>query len=398
MPPAHGAILSLMTALGLRMMCAARIARPRAARPDTIVARIENGKRDAMMLPRRHVLARRAADFVPLALLGALFLYAVWPWLPLPHHERHSRTLVFYGFSILGDVMTQAIFPAFQETWRARTGEHVEFLSSFAGSGTITNQILMGVPADVALLSLELDADRLAKAGLTEMQSWRNLPHRGVVNRTPFVILVRPGNPKAIHDFADLARPGVRVIHPDPTTSGGANWAIVAEYGAGARATPGDPHAGHDLMLGIWKNVVAQAASARAARTQFENGFGDALVTYEQEALWDRARGRLRADVVYPRCTILSEHTLLVVTKNVRPTEGALVQAFVDFLWSEPAQRLFVKYGFRSVDAALNAAATIGFGRIAQPLSIDDFGGWQRAKREIVDGVWKAQVLKELGK
>ena len=151
-------------------------------------------------------------------------------------------------------------------------------------------------------------------------------------------------------------------------------------------------------MLGIWKNVVAQAASARAARTQFENGFGDALVTYEQEALWDRARGRLRADVVYPRCTILSEHTLLVVTRNVRPAEGALVQAFVDFLWSTPAQRLFVKYGFRSVDEALNVAAKIGFGKIAAPLSIDDFGGWQCAKSEIVDGIWKAQVLKELGK
>ena len=117
-----------------------------------------------MIVLKRHVLARRAQAILPLAFLGALCLYAVWPWLPLPHKQIRPRTIVFYGFSILGDVMTQAIFPAFQEMWHARTAERVEFLSAFAGSGTITNQIVMGVPADVALVSLELDADRLGAA------------------------------------------------------------------------------------------------------------------------------------------------------------------------------------------------------------------------------------------
>src|SRR6266545_3983203 len=201
-----------------------------------------------------------------------LLAYAVWPWTPMARGARAPRTIVFYGFSILGDVIDHGVFPEFQRRWRERRGERVELVSSFAGSGTVTNQLILGVPAHLALLSLELDADKLAEAGVVAAESWRLLPSGGVVNRTPFIILVRPGNPKGIRDFVDLARPGVRVVHPDPMTSGGANWAIVAEYGAGARGSADPVRAGHDLLLGVWKNVVAQAASARAERTQFENG------------------------------------------------------------------------------------------------------------------------------
>jgi sulfate/thiosulfate-binding protein len=304
---------------------------------------------------------------------------------------------VFYGFSILGDVIDHGVFPEFQRQWRHRTGERVELVSSFAGSGTVTNQIILGVPAQLALLSLELDAYKLAEARVIPPESWRRLPFGGVVNRTPFIILVRSGNPKGIRDFRDLAAAGVRIVHPDPLTSGGANWAIAAEYGAGARGAADPQRAGHDLLLGIWKNVVAQAASARAARTQFENGFGDALITYEQEALWDRARGRLKADVVYPRSTILSEHTLVRIDRNVPRRDRDLVDAFVRFLWTDDAQRIFVKYGFRSVTEPLNEA-NAAFGRIEDPFRIEDLGGWKRAKKEIVESVWKDRVLAEMKK
>jgi ABC-type sulfate transport system substrate-binding protein len=294
---------------------------------------------------------------LPVAILGALLLYSVWPWLPLPRHEQRVRTIVFYGFSIIGEAMTQDVFPAFQAEWRARTSEHVEFSYSFAGS----------------------------------------VPHHGTVNCSPFVILVRGGNPKGVRDFEDLAGPGVKVVHPDPLTSGGANWSILAEYGAAVRRHPDDPDAGHGMLLGIWRNVVAQAASARAARTQFQNGFGDALVTYEQDGLLDLSRGKLDTEIVYPRSTILSEHTLVMLERNVRPSERELVQAFVDFLWSEPAQRLFVKHGFRSVDDALNASNP-AFGRIEDPFRVADLGGWKQARHDIVDGVWKNRVLKELAR
>ncbi len=337
----------------------------------------------------------RTRALVPLALALGLFGWAAWPWLPFSRGAAPPRTIVFYGFSILAEVFNDAIFPAFEARWREEHGEEIEVLGSFAGSGTITNQVVLGVPADLVLLSLELDALRLAEAGVIAAKSWRALPHRGVVNRTPFVILVRPGNPKRIAGFQDLARPGVGVVHPDPLTSGGANWAIVAEYGAGLREHPDQPDAGFQLLRGVWKNVIAQAASARAARTQFENGFGDALVTYEQEALWDRARGKLEADVVYPRRTVLSEHTLVVVDRNVDPAEKPIVDAFARFLWSDEAQRLFVRYGFRSVVGERNRDNP-AFGHVEDPFTIEAVGGWERAKREIVDGVWKARVLREL--
>jgi sulfate/thiosulfate transport system substrate-binding protein len=349
------------------------------------------------MILKRQVLARVLRTLFPVVFLAALCLYALWPWLPIPGRARKPRTVVFYGFSILGEVMNQDAFPAFQREWRAKTGERVELVSSFAGSGTITNQLIMGVPAQMALLSLELDAQRLADAGVTPPDSWRKLPNQGVVNRTPFIILVRPGNPNGIRDFSDLARPGVKVVHPDPLTSGGANWAIIAEYGAGMRARPNDPNAGQELLLGIWRNVVAQAASARAARTQFENGFGDALITYEQEVLRDRALGRLKGEIIYPRSTISSEHTLVEIERNIDPQDRELADAFVAFLWSEPAQRIFVEHGFRSVDDRLNAGNP-NFGKITDPFLISDFGGWKRAKSEIVDSIWKNRILKELGK
>jgi sulfate transport system substrate-binding protein len=343
----------------------------------------------------RKVLVRRVQTAVPLALAAALFVYAITPWLAGSSAARPPRTIVLYGFSILGECINRGVFPEFQREWRERTGQRVELVSAFAGSGTITNQILLGVPAHVALLSLELDAMKLADGGIVPPASWRTLPNGGVVNRTPFVILVRPGNPKGIRDFRDLGKPGVRVVHPDPLTSGGANWAIIAEYGSGFRRTSGGgANAGFEVLRGVWRNVVAQAASARAARTQYENGFGDALITYEQEAIYDRGRGQLKSDIVYPPSTIFSEHTLVRIDRNVSRADRALVDAFVQFLWSDRAQAAFSRYGFRSVNEERNA----GFARIADGFRISDFGGWKRAKKEIIEGVWKARVLKELGK
>lgn len=342
-------------------------------------------------------MIRRLQNMWAAGALSLLLCYVLWPWFPWNAVQTPPQTLVFYGFSILGEVMNQAIFPAFQELWKKKTGKRIELVSSFSGSGTVTNQLIMGVPADLALLSLELDALRLNSALGISPESWRSLPHHGVVNRTPFIILVRSGNPKNIRSYADLSRPGMKVVHPDPLTSGGANWAILAEYGAGARFQGrwDRPQAGYDLLLGIWRNIVAQAPSARAARTQFENGFGDALITYEQEAIWDKSRGKLEADIVYPPSTILSEHILVRLDRNIASDEQEAVDAFISFLWSDLAQRLFIHYGFRSVTESLNVDHA-DFGSISDPFTVADFGGWIRAKQEIVEGVWKAGVLKEL--
>lgn len=334
-------------------------------------------------------MGSRAAFFLFALILGA---FAAWPWV-FPSAEP-LRTLVVYGFSILGEVMQEGIFPAFQEEWKAKTGEPIEFVSSFAASGTVTNQVILGVPAQVMILSLELDALRLADAGVVPGPTWKDLPFGGVLNRTPFIIMVRAGNPRGVTDFADLAQPGIGIVHPDPLTSGGAQWAILAEYGS-VLFSGGDETQAEEQLLGIWRNVVAQAASARAARTQFETGFGDALITYEQEAVYDLGRGRLTAEIVYPRSTILSEHIVVVVDDNIPSEERDVVAAFIDFLWSDAAQRIFVEHGFRSVDEALNAGQP-AFGAIEFPFTVEDLGGWQAARAEIVEAVWKDRVLATL--
>ena len=133
-----------------------------------------------------------------------------------------GQTITLYGFSILKEVLEKAIFPAFAAKWKKEHGQDVHFTSSFAGSETVTNQILQGVGADVAILSIERDAERLKQAGFVT-SDWHQLPNKGIVNKTPFVILVRKGNPKGIRDFADLGKPGVQLIHPEPVSSGGAH-------------------------------------------------------------------------------------------------------------------------------------------------------------------------------
>lgn len=323
----------------------------------------------------------------------ALVIFTAWPWL-VPSAAAPVRTLVVYGFSILGEALEGGIFPAFQREWRSKTGQQVEFVSSFAGSGTITNQVILGVPAEVAILSLELDAFRLEDAGVLAGPTWQDLPHGGVLNRTPFIILVRPGNPLGVTDFADLARQEVGIVHPDPLTSGGAQWAILAEYGS-IVFLGGDAAQAEAQLLGIWQHVVAQASSARGARTQFEGGFGDVLITYEQEALYDLGRGRLEAEIVYPRSTILSEHIVVIPEKNVPTQDLPLIRAFTDFLWTDPAQRIFVEYGFRSVNLDLNAGHT-EFGVIDVPFTVADLGGWKTARADIIQAIWKDRVLTAL--
>src|ERR1044071_5131053 len=224
----------------------------------------------------------QSVPFVVSALL-ALGLLAI-SCLPKPTGESGDITLTLYGFSIMKESLEKAIFPGFTAKWKQEHGQVVQFQSSFAGSETVTNQILRGAPADVAILSLERDAQRLQKDGFVTAD-WHSLPGSGIVNKTPFVILVRKRNPKGIRDFSDLAKPGIRLIHPDPISSGGAQWSILAIYGSELKKSEEDKPKALQTLRAIWKNVISTPGSAREARTTFELGNGDALITYELEAL-----------------------------------------------------------------------------------------------------------------
>jgi sulfate/thiosulfate-binding protein len=276
--------------------------------------------------------------------------------------EEHSRkpaprqTIIVYSFSIEEEVMTEEVFPAFQDYWREQTGQEVTFRSVFASSEQITEEIRGGASADVAILSNEQHAVWLRINNWVETD-WHTFPQQGIISRSPLVIVVRPGNPLRIEDWADLARPGVNLVHPDPRTSGGAQWALLAEYGSALLDEKNSSQeAAHEQLRGIWANVVATPPSARQALKQFMFGAGDALVTYEQDALLIQARGA-GLEVVTPRSTIMSEHVAVIVDRNVQTWEQEVVEAFVSFLWSEAAQESFTHYYFRSVtDEALNQA------------------------------------------
>jgi sulfate transport system substrate-binding protein len=292
-------------------------------------------------------------------------------------------------------VFSDDIFPTFCSRWREERGAELRIVGSFGSIGKITNDILRGAPADMALLHGEIGVRQLIEAGIIPPDVSARLPRGGVLAHTPIIIVVRPDNPLGIRDFQDLTRPGVRVVHADPASSGQSYWAILAEYGAGSRHDRGW-QGGHDLLLGIWRNVVSRPQSAREARAVFESGVGDALVTCEQDALWGGAEGTLRGKIVYPRSTIVSEASLIVISRNVDERERAVVNAFIEFLWSERCQRILVEHGFRSAHESLNDAHG-SFGIIEDLFRIEDLGGWKRVRREVIDGVWK-QVLAETRK
>ena len=326
----------------------------------------------------------------------SVFLLLAAACLPKPPSESGGGVnLTVYGFSIMKESLEKAIYPGFAAKWKAEHGQDVRFTSSFAGSETITNQILQGVRADIAILSIERDADRLKQGGFVT-SDWHELPYKGIVNKTPFVILVRQGNPKGIRDFPDLAKSGVRVIHPDPVSSGGAQWSILAIYGSELTKSAKDtsePDVARAIQMlrAIWHNVISTPGSAREARTQFETGFGDALITYELEGLLMKAAGA-PVEIIIPRSTIFSEHPAVVIDRNVPSNIRPVVNAFVQYLWSEESQRAFVQYHFRAVtDEALNQENTT-FGKIELPFSIEYFGGWTRAYPEVIEGVFRKQV------
>ncbi len=355
-------------------------------------------------------LGKCRTGIVAVTILGLL---AVGACLPKPTSESGGGVnITVYGFSIMKESLEKAIYPSFAAKMKREHGFDVHFTSSFAGSETVTNQILQGVKAQIAILSIERDAQRLKDRGLVT-SDWRALPQKGIVNKTPFVILVRKGNPKGIHDFPDLAKPGIRLIHPDPISSGGAQWSILAIYGSELVKTEKQQPSESvglgnmtvseigraralQMLQAIWRNVISTPSSAREARTQFELGNGDALVTYELDGLLMKlGNAKGDAEIVIPEATILSEHPAVVVDRNVSASDRPVIDAFMQYLWSDEAQRAFVRFHFRSstndaLNQENNELATITYAFTVE----DRFGGWDKAYPEVIEGVFRDLVQK----
>ncbi|AIQ16420.1 sulfate ABC transporter substrate-binding protein [Paenibacillus sp. FSL H7-0357] len=311
--------------------------------------------------------------------------------------QQGDLTLVVGAYSVAKDAMGD-ILPLFAAKWKAETGQTITFQESYEASGTQARAIAGGFEADVTLLAMEGDVDKLVKAGLVE-KTWKERGEAGMVTRSVVALGTREGNPKGIHDFADLAKPGVKVLYPNPKTSGGAQWDINAIYGAGLKLSEAqegvkDPAAAKAFLESIHANVESLDKSGRASMAAFEYGVGDVIVTYENELLARIAQG-VNYEVIIPQNTILIENPAAVVDKyaDEHGTREA-AEALVDFLTTREAQEVFAEYGFRPVNEQVYAENADHYPVPAGLFDIQYLGGWDEVRSTLYAkrGVWY-QVL-----
>lgn len=305
--------------------------------------------------------------------------------------------LVIGAYSVVKDAFVD-LLPNFQAYWLQQTGQKVTFQESYEASGTQARAIAGGFEADVAVLAMEGDLDKVAAAGFIT-HDWKAQSNSGVITNSIVVLGTRAGNPSAIHDWKDLTREGVKVLYPNPKTSGGAQWDINAIYGAGLRLSEEksgakDTEYAKSFLKSVHANVESLDKSGRASMAAFEYGVGDVIVTYENELLARIKQGK-KYDIVIPKSTILIENPAAVVDKNVeKHGTRKVAEAFVAYLHSEEAQRLFVEHGFRSVDETV-AAETSGKYIVPEDLfDISYLGGWPEVRKNLYSkkGIWY-QVL-----
>jgi sulfate transport system substrate-binding protein len=303
----------------------------------------------------------------------SLILLLVLAFPALATGAARDTKLALVAYSTPKDAYAQLI-PAFEKT---DAGKGVTFSQSYGASGAQSRAIAAGLPTDIAALSLAPDVTKLVDAGLVA-KDWNADQYHGFVTRSVVVLVVRKGNPKQIQGWDDLVKPGVKVVTPNPLSSGGARWNVMAAYGAQLKAgrTP-------DQALGYLKqlftHVVSQDSSAANALQTFTGGAGDVLISYENEAIAAKAKGK-DVEWIVPDRTILIENPVAVTTKSANPQAAA---AFVAFLRTKPAQEIFAKYGYRPVLDGVTGPYT--FPTPKQLFTIDDLGGWKDVSKRFFD-------------
>jgi sulfate/thiosulfate transport system substrate-binding protein len=281
--------------------------------------------------------------------------------------------LTLVAYSTPRDAYAKLI-PAFEAT---PAGRGVSVQQSYGSSGEQARAVIAGLDADVVALSLEPDVTTLVNAGIVG-RGWKNDKFGGMVTRSVVVFVVRRGNPKRIRDWADLLRPGVEVVTPNVQTSGGAKWNVLAAYGAMLRK--GKTHAQAVTYLRqLYGHVVSQDKSARESLQTFLAGRGDVLIAYENEAIFAKSKGQ-DLPYVIPKATIRIENPIAVTNNSTSKGEA---RAFVRFLRSAPAQRIFAENGYRPV--LPNATGGFSFPVPPQFFTIKWLGGWAKVDKRFFD-------------
>jgi sulfate transport system substrate-binding protein len=260
------------------------------------------------------------------------------------------------------------LISAYQQTSQ---GKGVNFTTSFGPSGTQSRAVASGLPADVVNFSLVPDVTRLVKAGLVA-NSWDTGPTKGIVTNSVVAFGVRPGNPKHITTWADLTKPGVKVITPNPFTSGASRWNIVAAYGAQLEMGKTPAQAAAYLQTLLTKNVATQPSSASAALQTFASGEGDVVLDYEDDLIHAKKKG-IALDYVIPPQTVLIQNPIAVTVKSAH---AAQAQAFVNWLESPAGQALWAQQGYRPVLPSVASQYSSSFQQPAKLFKISYLGGW----------------------
>jgi sulfate/thiosulfate transport system substrate-binding protein len=274
-------------------------------------------------------------------------------------------------------VVYDEVIPGFRAT---AAGKGVGFSESFGASGDQSRAVESGLAADIVAFSLEPDMTRLVKAGLVS-DDWAANAHKGLVSKSVVSLIVRKGNPKNIHSWDDLLKPGIKVLTPNPFTSGAAKWNILAAYGAKSGGGE-DPQKGLSYLRElITKHVTVQDKSGREALQDFASGNGDVLISYENEAITAQKKGQ-QVDYVIPDQTILIENPIAVVSKSKHPEQA---KAFLDYALSPTAQQKFADWGYRPVDQAVFDKNKGKFPTPSGLFTIRDLGGWSKVNDAFFD-------------
>lgn len=274
--------------------------------------------------------------------------------------------------------------PAFSKYWQAKTGDKVQVRQSHGGSGKQATSVINGIDADVVTLALAYDVDAIAQRGRINANWISRLPDNSAPYTSTIVFLVRKGNPKQIHDWPDLIKPGVAIITPNPKTSGGARWNYLAAWGYALHHNDNDQAKAQSFVKALYKNVQVLDSGARDSTNTFvERGIGDVLIAWENEALLAADKvGKGQFEIVRPSESILAEPTVSVVDKVVdRRGTRDVATAYLTYLYSPEGQRIAAKNYYRPRDAAIAKEFSAQFPPIKLFTLDQTFGNWQQVQQ-----------------
>ena len=278
---------------------------------------------------------------------------------------------------------------AFSAHWKQETGDNVVIRQSHGGSGKQATSVINGIEADVVTLALAYDVDAIAERGRIDKNWIKRLPDNSAPYTSTIVFLVRKGNPKQIHDWNDLIKPGVSVITPNPKTSGGARWNYMAAWAYANEKYNGNETEMKAFIKKLYKNVLVLDSGARGATTSFvENGQGDVLIAWENEAFLSVRDNPDDYEIVTPGISILAQPSVAVVDENVKKHDNAeAAKAYLKYLYSDEAQELIAENYYRPVDQTILKKHADTFNLKVKLTTIKDFGGWDAVqKKHFADG------------